>query len=192
MIKAVKICAVLLVSVVLGVGSALAVIDNPPVGSGVKNGAWVTNLDVGSAGAGMYLRAVVARIGLFALNKTETIYYAATVDDAGESLRSDCDYRIEGGPMQTRWWSITLYGEDHFLIPNPQGIYAYNMKNLAPDPDGGFVIHVSRSKKGRNWLPSGDEKQRLSLSLRCYNPQPVMYEKPEAIALPRIVREGCR
>ena len=190
--RAVQIGAVLIVSLVLGVGSALLLINNPPAGAGVRNGSWVTNLEVGSADAGIYVRAVVARIGLFALNKTETIYYTALVDDAGERLRSGCDYRIEGKPIPTRWWSITAYGEDHFLIPNEQGIYAYNLKKLERDGDGGFTIHLSRSKKEGNWLPSGDREQQLSLSLRCYNPEPVMYRKPEKTALPRIIREVCR
>ena len=188
----VRVVAVLIVSLVLGVTTALLVINNPPARAGVRNGSWVTNLEIGSAEAGIYVRAVVARMGLFALNKTETIYYAAVADDTGKPLRSGCDYRIEGKPLPTRWWSITLYGEDHFLIPNERGVYAYNMKNLERDDDEGFTIHLSGSKKAGNWLPAGDREQKLSLSLRCYNPEPSMYQKPEKIALPRITREGCR
>jgi len=140
----------------------------------------------------MYLRAVIARVGLFALNKTETIYYNADRDDEGRGLRSGCDYRIEGQEVPARWWSITLYGADNFLVANPQHRYSYNMKNVAREPDGSYKIFVSRSAHAGNWIPSGEAEQALALSLRCYNPEAVLYEKPEAVELPRIIREGCR
>ena len=187
-----KSFAALIIAVLLGVGSALALIYHPPMNSGVKNGAWTTNLNVGSANAGMYLRAVIARVALFALNKTETIYYSADRDDAGERLRSGCDYRIEGRSIPSRWWSITLYGADNFLVPNQQRRYSYNMKNLAREPDGSYKIFISRTAKEGNWIPSGDRDQQITLSLRCYNPEPIVYEKPDAIELPKIIREACR
>ena len=181
-----------MIAFVLGSGSALLLIHHPPVKSGVKNGAWTTNFNVGSSDAGMYLRAVIARIGLFALNKTETIYYKADCDDEGQRLCSSCDYRIEGKEIDTRWWSITLYGEDHFLIANEHNRYAYNMKNLAREPDGTYKIFISMSEKKGNWLPSGKEDQLLSLTLRCYNPKPMLYEQPENIELPRIIKVRCK
>jgi len=181
-----------LISLFLGVGSALGLIFFPPMSLGVKNGAWTTNLKIGSADAGMYLRAVIARVALFALNKTETIYYHADHDDEGESLRSGCDYRIEGRDLDARWWSITLYGGDNFLIPNHERRYSFNLKNVAREADGTYRIFISLSEKEGNWIPSGGRDQPLSLSLRCYNPAPIVYEKPEEIELPRIIREGCR
>lgn len=187
-----KILLVLVISLGLGVGSALAIIYHPPAASGVKNGPWITNLKVGSADAGMYVRAVVARVGLFALNKTETIYYTAYADQDGGRLRSNCDYSIVGKDIPARWWSVTLYGEDNFLIPNPQHIYSYNMTNLKREPDGTFRIFVSQSPKPGNWLPAGAASQNLTITLRCYNPEPILYQQPEKVELPRIIKEGCR
>jgi hypothetical protein len=45
-----------------------------------------------------------------------------------------------------------------------------------------------------NWLPSGKPGARgpFSLTLRLYNPEPAVYEQPEALALPRIERGTCR
>ena len=187
-----KCISVVLIAFILGSGSALILIYYPPARAGIQNGAWTTNLEVGSSNAGMYLRAVIARIGLFALNKTATIYYQADTDNEGQKLRSDCDYRIEGKKIDTRWWSMTLYGEDHFLISNHRDRYSYNMKSVAREADGTYRIFISMSEKKGNWLPSGDKVQLLSLSLRCYNPQPIIYEHPERVALPRIIREACR
>ena len=147
-----KALLVLVISLLMGIGSALALIYHPPAMPGVKNPPWVTNLKVGSPDAGMYVRAVVARVGLFALNKTETIYYTAYEDQDGNRLRANCDYSITGKDIPARWWSITLYGADNFLVPNEQRIYSYNMTNLKRKPDGSFAISVSQSSKPGNWL----------------------------------------
>jgi len=189
---AIKAALVTAISIILGVGSALWVLNHPPYGFFVSNGPWVTSLKLGSAEGGMYLRAIVARQGLLALNKTEAIYYLAENDSEGDRLSSECDYRIEGDDLPARWWSLTLYGEDNFLIPNQPGIYSYNMKNLKREDGGAYRVFVSRSAKNRNWLPSGEKDQKLSLGLRCYNPEPVLYERPATVRLPRIIKEGCR
>jgi len=108
--QAVKIIASLLIACALGVGSALWAI-NAPGGEphNLVRGAWHTNLAVGSSGAGGYTRAFVAKTGLFAPNKSETMYFIAAADDSGRPLRSGCDYRIEGQNIDARWWSITAY-----------------------------------------------------------------------------------
>ena len=183
--------AVVLAALVLGVGSAWWLINHPPDIGAVKNGAWRTNASIGSPEANMVVRAMVARIGLFALNKTETIYYTAFTDDQGEPLRSECDYRIEGNDIGARWWSITVYGRDHFLIPNDQDRYAYNMANVGRDQDGKYKIHLSGTPKPGNWLPTG-KGGRFSVSLRVYNPDPKVYENMDTVELPRIVKEACR
>ena len=176
----------------LGTGSALFIIHHPNVKQGgVTNGAWTTNLDVGSSSAEMYVRAVVARIGLFALNKTETIYFSAETDEDGQPLRSVCDYRVEGSDMAARWWSITVYGADNFLIPNDTMRYAFNGGNVAKTADGRYTILLSPTPKPGNWLPSGNQDQ-LNLALRLYNPLPEVYQKPAGLELPRIIREKCR
>ena len=188
----VKISIVVALALILGVGSALWVIHYPPVKPGVRNGAWQTNLEVGGVDADMYLRAYIARIGLFALNKTETVYYHANADSSGEPLTSNCDYRIEGESLPTRWWAITVYGEDHFLIPNPQKRYSFNKNDVKRSENGSYSIYISRAEKDGDWIPAGEKKQRLSLTLRLYNPEPVIYEQPAKVPLPRIIEEGCR
>ena len=186
-----KVLLMLVIALVLGIGSALGDLHLPVARLGLSNGAWRTNLAVGSPAAGMYLRAYIARVGLFALNKTETIYYTAETDDDGRPLRSRCDYRIEGRDLPARWWSLTLYGEDNFLIPNNNNRWSYGQKSVARPADGGYVIMVSANPRDGDWLPAGDKDQGLALSLRLYNPEAVVYESPETIALPRIVREAC-
>ncbi len=189
--RALRYLAIILVALVIGIGSALWVVHSPPESGMVKNGAWRTSLEVGSTHSGMYTRAVVAVTGLFALNKSETIYYIAETDDEGQPLRSVCDYRIRGKDLDTRWWSITAYGEDYFLIPNDQDRYSCNMMNLSREADGRYNIYLSSTPKKVNWLPTGNQG-KFSLSLRLYQPASAFYETPQAIELPRIIKEGCR
>ena len=189
--KILKYFLVVLIALALGIGSAFFSINIVPRKSSIKNGAWITNPLTGSKEANMYLRAAVSLIGLFALNKTETIYYTTFKDDDGNPLRADCDYIIEGGDMDARWWSITAYGEDHFLIPNDGDRYSYNMKNTERDKNGRYKIHLSTTPKKGNWLPLGDGG-KFSLSLRIYNPAPNVYENMGTIQLPRIIKGVCK
>lgn len=186
-----KCLAVLVAALILGVGSALILMKSPLVTTSIKNGAWEVNLAIGSRKADMYTRAAVARMGLFALNKSEAIYFSAHTDDEGMPLQAGCDYRIEGKYLDARWWSITVYGADQFLIPNEQNRYAFNGKTVQRETDGSYIIHLSAAPKEKNWLPSGNEKQ-LYVLLRLYNPEASVYENPGDIQLPRIVKEECR
>jgi len=182
--------AAVAVALILGIGTALWAIVWPPIKPVIRNGAWMTNLKVGSRDAGMYLRAHIALTGLFALNTKETIYYRASVDDDGETLTSDRSYVIEGEDIPTRWWAIILYGQDNHLIANEIGRHSFNMGNLEREPDGSYRINLSPIPHDRNWLPTGAKPQRLSLSLKVYNPERAVYEKPGEIRLPRIRRVG--
>jgi len=187
-----KCLASVLFALALGVGSALWAISSPPGKNlNVTNGAWRTNLAIGSSQAGMYIRALIARSGLFALNPSETIYFVADSDDNGQPLHSKCNYRIEGQDIAARWWSITAYGADHFLIANDKNRYSFSGQDVIRAADGTYRILMSSTAQSGNWLPAGNQDQ-LYLALRLYNPQPAVYKNPAAVALPRIIREECR
>lgn len=188
--RVMEVLTIVLAGLVLGVGSGWWVIHYPPTGRAVWNGPWITNPMVGSSEAGMYVRAVVAHAGLFALNRTETIYFTAFADSGGEPLRAECDYVVEGGDMDARWWSITAYGQDHFLIPNAQNRHSFHIKNVRRDGQGRYRIRLSGEPAEGDWLPTGGSG-RISLTLRLYNPSPSVHENLETTPLPRIVKEGC-
>ena len=183
--------ACILIALFLGVGSALWAINSHIQRAWLQNKSWRVNLDIGGRTTGLYSRAAVARGGLFALTKSEASYYVAGLDDDGQPLTSDCDYKIEGKDMDARWWSITLYGADFFLIPNDKKQYSFNRHNVKRKQDGSYEISLSSTTKQHNWLPSGDQDQ-FYLTLRLYNPSKFVYENPGQIELPRITREVCR
>jgi len=189
--RGLEVLGIVLVALVIGVGSALWAIDYFPRATMVRDGAWTSNPLVGSVQANMYLRAAIARVALFALSRTEALYYNAFTDEDGELLRAECDYVIEGGDLPARWWSITAYDQDHFLIPNASNRYSYNMKNLRRDEHGRYKIYVSQTPKDLNWLPSATEGT-MSLTLRAYNPAPALRENMGSAALPKITKAGCR
>ncbi|MBN1613404.1 MAG: DUF1214 domain-containing protein [Deltaproteobacteria bacterium] len=189
----IKYCFMVLIAALLGAGSAFYWLLKPPFDpSWVRNGAWKTNLLAGSERSGMYDRARVALAGLFALKRSETLYYIADVDDNGKPLRSERCYRVEGRNLDSRWWSITVYGQTYFLIPNDQKRYSFNKNNVSRDADGRFRIHLSSMPKGKNWIPTGGTPQNLHLNLRLYNPSVGVSENPGEAVLPRIIREECR
>lgn len=183
---------VVVVALALGVGSALLGLGFMTEKDSIRNGAWYTGLTYGSEQAGMYTRAAVAIMALFALDRSEVIYYTADTDDAGQLLQSSCDYRIKGSELDpyASWWSITVYGGDNFLIPNEQNRYSYTNKNIEYDADGNFTIFLSSTPKTGNWLPTGNQN-RIILMLRMYNPAPSVCENLDTIELPRITEEEC-
>jgi hypothetical protein len=177
----------LLAGVALGLFATWAsVIRDTNIG-GIADGPWHASLLTGSVGSGPYLRASVAVHGLLALDRSEAIYYTATRDSAGERLSGDCTYRIAGRDPPARWWSITAYGADDFLIPNPQGRYSASANTIARRGDGSFVIAVGKEDGGANWIPVGDGP--FSLTLRLYNPNPA--SDPAHLALPEIRKAAC-
>jgi hypothetical protein len=179
--------AAVVVAVALGLGSAWWAINRPF--PSIQNGAWQHDSLTGSAAANPYLRARVARFALLALNSSEALYFFATTDDRGDPLQCNTTYRVEGKDLDARWWSITVYGADDFLIPNEQNRYSYNMSNLARNPDGSYRVCCSCSPKPGNWLPTG-KGETFILALRLFNPGAAVRDRLATIDLPRIVREG--
>lgn len=166
---------------------------------GVHNGDWRTNESTGSAEAGVMLRAAVAISGLLASTRKDSMYYVLN-SVAGEPLRLNCRYRIEGGDYDADWWSITSYGWDYYLIPNPEKRYSFNNENVARDEDGSWVVRVGSRQEDGNWLPVGPsgapaegntKSYDFDLLLRLYTPGDAYLHSPESAPLPKVTLEGC-
>ncbi|MEM3896954.1 MAG: DUF1214 domain-containing protein [Archaeoglobaceae archaeon] len=178
-----------LFGVLIGILTAILVINMAPDFLWIQNGVWKTSIVAGSEQADPYTRAIVAKNYLYVLNKSEAVYFIATSDSEKE-LDRNCDYRIVGKDLPARWWSITVYGEDNFLIDNEHKIYSVTSANVVKRGDS-WEIHISREQKGENWIPLRGEG-KFYLTLRLYNPESIVYERLKEIELPKIIREGCR
>lgn len=188
--KLIQTTALVLAALVTGVLMSKPVISTMIDRSALHNGPWRTSLVAGSADAGLYVRAAVAVAGLYALAKEETIYYTAFTDSDGETLSGACHYLLTGSPPASRWWSLTLYGADHYLVPNPGNIYSRHAANLAFNSDGSYQLRIAATVMPGNWLPS-PPRGAFSITLRLYNPAPMVYQNLSRVALPEIRREHC-
>lgn len=184
-----KFVICILLGIIIGVSSAYLTVQQVSEMFSVSNGPWKINLLAGSERADIYSRAAIALYGLFALNKSEAVYFIAKTDSNFNPLRLECDYRVEGKNLPARWWSITVYGSDLFLIPNELNRYSLTSANVKKDGER-WTIYLSKEPKEGNWIPLNGEGQ-FYLLLRLYNPEEVVYQHPESIDLPEIVLEGC-
>lgn len=192
--RALAVGALLLCALLVGVVTAVLGVRKQFAAGGVVSGVWATNANIGSSGAGPYLRAGVALGGLLALNASETVYYTATTDDDGRALSTACQYRIAGSEPSARWWSITAYAADSFLIRGSDGRYSVDKTTVEKGADGSFVVRAGGEPRAGNWISTGapDRALPFSLTLRLYNPDPSVVADLAGTPLPRIVREGCR
>lgn len=158
----------------------------------VGSGPWLASRDAGSPDADASTRARVSLFGLFALNPSETAYYSAETDSEGRSLSGQCRYSVAGAAPDARWWSLTVYGADGYLMPESNGRYALGATNTSRTPDGGIAIALRPSltrEDVRDVLVTGPGT--FNLLLRLYNPAPAIAADPTTARLPAIVREGC-
>jgi hypothetical protein len=186
---ALKIVLVLVAGIVLGLGATWFGVIKGAMPGAVSDGPWKTSLATGSREGDIMLRARVAVHGLLALSRQEAIYYTAATDGDGAALSGACIYRLEGHDPAARWWSITAYGADDFLIPNPAGRYSQSRHSVARGPDGRFVVTVGKAKQSGDWIPVADGP--FTLTLRLYNPDPSVADDPAHAALPTLTKESC-
>jgi hypothetical protein len=171
----------ILLSIIIGGYIAISNINSSTQNNefSIKNGNWIINPNMDLKDS--YQRAYISRIGVFALDEKEVLYFLSSKDNDGNQLTSDFDYQIIGSPPKGRYWSYTLYGKDYFLVNNEENTYTINKENLDRDKP----ILISSTKKNNNWLPSGNEKQ-FHITLRIYNPDENVYKNLESLDLPII------
>jgi hypothetical protein len=183
-----KLLAVLVAGTMLGLLATWLTVFRFPPGR-VGDGPWKTDPAAVTAQTDAYRRAFVAVHGLFALRRSEAIYYTATADSDGHALTGQCQYKVEGPAPDARWWSITAYGPDDYLIANPGGRYSVTKQQVAPDARGSIVVLLGGNSGGNNRIAAGTG--RFSLSLRLYNPGPGFIADPADAALPALLRVAC-
>lgn len=178
------------IGVAIGLAATWLMVGRGSLPNAVSDGPWKTSLAIGSTNGDALTRALVAVHALFALKHTESLYYNATADDSGRRLNGGCTYRITGRDPAARWWSVTAYGADDFLIPNPDKAYAVSKTSVVRAAGGQFSINVSTHKTAGNWIAV--KPSPFSLTLRLYNPARQIATDPAHARLPRIEREHCQ
>ena len=183
------------VAIVLGVAGGSSAtwwqISNGFNRGSITNGAWRTSLDYGTGASDAATRATVALRGILALPSTETVYWNAAVDDQGRPLDGSCTYRISGGAIDSRWWSITLYDAAGYLIATPANISSFSGSSIAAADAAAWQLAIAPDRPAvRYWLPAPRDKQ-FELTLRMYNPGSAFRAAPARAAMPSIRRGQC-
>jgi len=158
----------------------------------VQNGPWKTFKGLGTPDLNPVVKAIVAQIGLGALTAEEAIYWIAEKDENSARLNGKSRYTLKFNGEQLHqdggFWSLSVYGPDHYFVPNSAGVNSLGLRDdLLTNPDGSFEITVSSSNPGNetNWLPA-PESGPFSLTLRYYVPITTMISRPGDTSLPTI------
>jgi hypothetical protein len=186
-VKYLKTFFFILFAVAAGIGVAVYRIAGVEKSEALfHNGSWMGSKNL-PLGKDNLLTAQVTLFALFALPGEEAIYLFSKRDNNKELLHSDKDYTISGNVKQihSKYWSITAYGKDLFLVPNEAERYSFNNTNIQTDTAGNFVIHISHKRKEGNWLPS-PESARFNLVLRIYKGEKEFLETLSETPLPEI------
>ncbi|MEO0804572.1 MAG: DUF1214 domain-containing protein [Cyanobacteria bacterium J06642_2] len=157
------------------------------------DGTWLYSDKIGAAAASGVERARVAIGGPLGLSSKEAVYFVATQDDTGEPLRSQCTYRIRGQPIDTRWWSLTLYDSitQHY-VRNAENRSSWNSVSVPRSDGEKWVINVAPARQDVAWLPTQQTPDKgFELMLRVYNPSDVIRATLPNIALPTVERVSC-
>lgn len=143
----------------------------------LQNG-WLMFTHIGIYGTDYNTRAVVAHSGIGANLPEDALYPTAFVDGNDKPLTGQNKYVIHFDknklPPVNAFWSITIYGQDDFLIKNPINRFALGDRdNYTLNKDGSLDIYIQHASPGtdkeNNWLPipSGP----FNLTMRLYWPK---------------------
>ena len=156
----------------------------------VSSGPWETGKSFGTVDASTLTRAKVALSGLLALPAKEAMYFTATRDSNGRALDGRCTYDVRGGTLDGRWWSVTLYEGEGWLVKNAAKRWSIPASAVTTDAQGRWSFTVSPDTQSGSWLPTGSV-EAFDLTLRLYHPSADIIKSPETAQLPIIDRKGC-
>jgi hypothetical protein len=182
-----------LAGLLIGGAAAFGLVFGPVEMGGISSGPWRTNALIGSEEASGMTRAIVARRGLLALNRQETVYFTAWEDSDGRTLDETCLYRIAfDTEPQSRWWSLTLYAQDDFLAVNGDGAPSVSADHAAASAEDPMAVNIAatRPDSPSYWISSRNAGD-FSLTLRLYHPDPAISADPALAVLPAIERVSC-
>jgi hypothetical protein len=153
-------------------------------------GGWTAFPSMGTPDADPYSKARIARDGILPLGRAEGLAFIADRDSAGNGLRRDCDYRIEGVTPTARFW--TLAAADATLAPlYPAGrAAAVQSQQILRRADNSFAIAVGPHPAPGNWIRI-DGAGPLSLVLTLYDTPVTGASGLESFELPQVLKAGC-
>ena len=156
----------------------------------VEIGPWQTGKSFGTVDASALTRAKVALGGLLALPSREAMYFTAQKDSDGRALDGRCTYTVRGGKLDGRWWSVTLYEGEGWLVKNAANRWSVAGNAPTRDAQGNWSFTVSPNPTEGVWLPTGGTPH-FDLTLRTYHPRGALLNDPANAKLPIVTRKAC-
>lgn len=162
----------------------------------IVNGWRYPPADEGRLGDKFLMRAAdQSLVGVCANDPEEAVYLVNLTDDQNQPLSGAHKYELTfpAGmtPPVDAFWSLTIYGTDYNLVPNP--INRYSLGDRSPgvkqNEDGSTTFYFQAESPGpekeSNWLPTGPDA--WFPILRLYIPRPeVVNATWECPALKRV------
>ena len=186
----------IIILIIVALETVIAIKIYPKVAF-VKNDIWTILPSPGDPDRSIYTRALVAAAGTFASKKPEQAYYQTEIDIEDQPLKGNCLYRLSGEDIESRWWSITAYANDGFLIENTEKLYSYNSETINYNANGGFEIYFLGDNdfisdvSNENWLRVNQD-ENFNVSLRIYYPGEEFFSNLRRVNLPIIEKVKCK
>ncbi len=163
-----------------GVREGLAALADRSLAGATRVHGWDVNLGLGTrdTNTGLRARAVVARYFWGPVPAAEAVYPRAALASDGRPLDGSKRYRIHFARGQTppvdAFWSLTVYGPDLFLVPNPAHRYSLSgdTPGLVTNADGSIDVFLQADAPAgheANWLPV--PRGPFELIMRLYLPR---------------------
>ncbi len=158
---------------------------------------WMFTTKTGLYGTDYTQRALITAIGLGANRPQDAIYPTGEKDADGKGFDAASNKYVihfDKGQMPpvNGFWSLTMYDEKYFFVPNPLNRYTLSPRNkFVMNADGSVDLYLQAESPGKakeaNWLPA--PKAKFIPMLRLYWPKetpPSIIDgtwKPPAIAV---------
>lgn len=155
-------------------------------------GPWAYWTAAGRLDADPYTRAHFARHSLLPVSTALIARYHASTDSEGQPLHSSCEYQLDGAEPSRGWWSVAVFDSRGKLIRNDAARYSFSADTAMRSPSGRVTIHLARSARPGNWLPTGGAG-RLTLVLQAEDPHEDGAPSTDEtrVQLPEIKRVAC-
>lgn len=155
---------------------------------------WGLVKDIGNYGKNYVVRALVAKLGIWANVPEESMYLICMTDHEGAPLDGRKRYELRfppnGTPPVDAFWSITSYDHGGRLSENKLQRPSLNSlhSQLTTAADGSLTLTVGQmaldGPPPANWLPAHNGP--FTLTFRCYNPRRELLELEYRV--PAVVR----
>ena len=161
-----------------GLGDGAEIVRRKSLSLGTQHNGWTINYLGPRFGEDRLLRAGVAKDQIVVTVPEEALYPLCRQDVDGAPLNGSNSYSLRFSadylPPAEAFWSVTLYGDDGFLVANPIDRYSISDRTggLVRGRDGSIDLTISRlppRDQSTNWLPAAPAA--FYLMLRLYIPR---------------------